>query len=117
MIMQVNTLKRLGAAALAAFGSVTLSGAAVAQTVSDEVRCVLLSNAVATTANNPRGRQIGASVGAYFMGRLDTRPPAQVKAAIAGQKKRIVQSEATSAMNACVARAGRAEAQLRALAK
>jgi hypothetical protein len=113
--MKLNAILMLSAAMCA---SVTVSSAAHAQSLSDEVRCVLVSNAVAAGSNNPRGRQIGASVGAYFMGRLDARQPAQVKAAMAQQKqRRIAGSEAASLMNACTARAGRAEAELRNLAK
>jgi len=112
--MKLNAGKSLSAVI---FVAVTVSSGASAQTLSDEVRCVLVSNAVAAGSNNPRGRQIGASVGAYFMGRLDARQPAQVKAALAQQKKHIAGSEAAALMNACTARAGKAEAQLRSLAK
>jgi len=115
--MKLSGSTFLGAAALAVAGSTTMSGVASAQTVSDEVRCVMLSNALAGGSSNPRGRQIGASVGAYFMGRLDARSPAQVKAALAAQKRQVPSAQATSIMNACVTRASRAEAQLRALAK
>lgn len=117
MIMKLNAIKRLGVAALAISASMAVSSVASAQTVSDEVRCVMLSNALANGSTNPRGRQIGASVGAYFMGRLDARQPDQVKAALAGQKRRIAASQAPALMEACTARAGRAEARLRALAK
>ena len=115
--MKQNAVRPLGVATLAILASLAISGAAGAQTVSDEVRCVMISNAMATGSNDPRGRQIAASVGAYFMGRLDARQPAQVKAAIAEQKRRVATSEVATAMSACVARASRAEAQLRVLAK
>jgi hypothetical protein len=94
-----------------------VSTASHAQSVTDEVRCVLLSNALASGTDNPRGRQVGASVGAYFMGRLDARPPAQVKAAVAAQKRRVTAAAAAASMNACAARATQAESRLRALAK
>ena len=90
---------------------------AKAQSVTDEVRCVLLSNALATGSDNARGRQVGASVGSYFMGRLDARPPAEVKAAIVAQKRRVTAAVAAKSMNACAERAAKAEARLRALAK
>jgi hypothetical protein len=115
--MNLKRLARWSAAGLAVLGSATMAGSAGAQTVSDEVRCVMLSNALASGSNNPRGRQIGASVGSYFMGRLDARQPAQVKAALAAQKRQVPSAQAATMMNACVARASRAEAQLRALAK
>ena len=115
--MKLNRATYLGAAALALVSSATMPGVASAQTVSDEVRCVMLSNALASGSSNPRGRQIGASVGAYFMGRLDARQPAQVKAALAAQKRQVPSAQAATMMNACVTRASRAEAQLRALAK
>jgi hypothetical protein len=110
-------VRRRNLPTLAIFALLAMSSVGNAQTVSDEVRCVMVSNALATGSKDPRGRQIGASVGAYFMGRLDARQPAQVKAALARQKRRVVASEAVASMNACAARAGRAEAQLRALAK
>lgn len=115
--MKTAFVQRICAAGLAIVASTAVSPPARAQTVTDEVRCVLLSNALAAGSNNPRGRQVGASVGSYFMGRLDAREPAEVKAAIAGQNKRLPASQAASMMNACAARATRAEAQLRALAK
>lgn len=115
--MSRYAVRRPDLATLAIFVSIVMSSASNAQTVSDEVRCVMVSNALATGSKDPRGRQIGASVGAYFMGRLDARQPAQVKAALARQKRQVAASEAVASMNACAARAGRAEAQLRALAK
>ncbi|MCU6454717.1 hypothetical protein LPN01_11580 [Sphingomonas sp. A2-49] len=115
--MNGTNTTRLGAWALTAAMTLAFAGTAQAQTINDEVRCVLLSNAMASGADNPRGRQIGASVGAYFMGRLDARPPADVKAAIAGQKRKMKAAAAATAMNACVARAGRSEARLRDLAR
>jgi hypothetical protein len=115
--MKINDVINLGAGALAVLASVATPGIAGAQTVSDEVRCVMLSNALASGSNNPRGRQIGASVGAYFMGRLDARRPAEIKAALAAQKRQVSSAQAATMMNACVMRASRAETHLRALAK
>ncbi|WP_242137076.1 hypothetical protein [Sphingomonas sp. TREG-RG-20F-R18-01] len=115
--MKPNYVPRRAAIAYSILAAVGLSGSAHAQTVVDEVRCVLLSNALASKSTDAHGRQVGASVGSYFMGRLDSRDPAQVKAAIAGQNRKIVAAQAASQMNACAARASRAEARLRALAK
>ena len=115
--MTITIKTGIGALALAAALPLAFATTAQAQTINDEVRCVLLSNAMASGADNARGRQIGAAVGSYFMGRLDARPPAQVKAAIAGQKRQIKAAAAATAMNACAARASRAEARLRELAK
>lgn len=114
--MKLNVTAHLNAAALAILAALVPSTAG-AQTIADEVRCVMLSNALATGSSNPRGRQIGASVGSYFMGRLDARAPAQVKAALAAQKRQVASAQAATMMDACVKRASRAEAQLRALAK
>jgi hypothetical protein len=96
---------------------ITLPTMTCAQTVSQEVQCVLVSNALATGSSNPKGRQIGASVGAYFMGRLDMRQTSQVKSALSIQKRQVPASKIGAIMNACTARAGRAEAKLRALTK
>ena len=97
--------------------AMAVSAPAGAQTVTDEVRCVLLSNAFAAGSKDPHARQVGASVGSYFMGRLEARQSSQVKAAMAGQNKQMPANQAVSAMNACAARATQAEARLRALAK
>lgn len=105
------------AAAFIAMSATAISSPAGAQTIADEVRCVLLSNALTAGSKDAHARQVGASVGSYFMGRLDTRPSAQVKAALAAQNKQMASSQAVSTMNACAARATRAEAQLRMLAK
>ena len=115
VIMKRIVICRAGA--LAVCLSVVVPTAAGAQSVTDEARCVLLSNALATGSDNPRGRQVGASVGAYFLGRLDMRPSAQVKAALAAQKRRVTATAAVTSMNACAARATEAEKRLRALAK
>lgn len=112
-----NAVARVCAIMLTIAAPMATCGTAQAQTVGDEVRCVLLSNAVASKTGDERRRQVGAAVASYFMGRLDVRPPAQVKAAIAAQKQNITAAAAAAAMNACVARANQAEARLRALAK
>jgi hypothetical protein len=113
--MKVIAIKLLGAAGAIICGAITVP--AGAQTIMDEVRCVALSNALATGSDNARARLVGASVSAYFLGRLDARPRDQVKAAVAAQKRPIGPSEATAAMKACAARAARAQAQLYALTK
>jgi hypothetical protein len=116
--MKQTSIELCSVGALAACLSMFMMPTAVgAQTVTDEVRCVLLSNALASGSDNPRGRQVGASVGAYFLGRLDMRPPAEVKAAIATQKRRVTAKNAVTSMNACAARATQAENRLRTLAK
>lgn len=117
MIVNLNAISCICAVALAATAPMAIATDAHAQTVTDEVRCVLLSNALASGAKNAQGRQVGASVGSYFMGRLDARQPAQVKAAIDAQKKSMPASAAATLMNACAARASRAETRLRNLAK
>jgi hypothetical protein len=115
--MTSKSLNLLGSAALVAVAAMGFPASASAQTVNDEIRCVMVSNALVAGSKNPRGRQIGASVGAYFMGRLDFRPPAQVKAALVRQNRRIPGKEAEAVMNACAVRATKAEARLRSLAK
>jgi len=115
--MTLRSLNLLGSAALVVVAAIGLPASASAQTVNDEIRCVMVSNALVAGSKNPRGRQIGASVGAYFMGRLDSRPPIQVKAALVRQNRRLSGKEAEAIMNACAVRATKAEARLRSLAK
>ena len=88
---------------------------AQAQTVADDARCLFLSNAFASGAKNPESRQAAASAGAFFLGRLQGRAaPAAIRSAF-NQNSTLKIAQAGPIMNACVARAARADAEMRAL--
>jgi len=91
------------------------AASAPAQTVADDARCLFLSNAFAAQATDPGRRQLATSTGAFFLGRLEGRAsPTAVKSAF-NQNGTLTIAQAKAMMNACVARASRADAQMRAL--
>jgi hypothetical protein len=100
---------------LAALAAAAMPVAASAQTITDDARCLFLSNAFASQATDPARRQLAVSTGAFFLGRLDGRAsPAAIRGAFnANGALTVVQAKAM--MNACVARASRADTQMRGL--
>jgi hypothetical protein len=100
---------------LAALAAATLSAQTSARTVTDDARCLFLSNAFATQATDPARRQLAVSTGAFFLGRLDGKAsPAAIRGAFnANGSLTVVQAKAM--MNACVARANLADTQMRSL--
>jgi len=106
--------ERFGLVPLALALAVTPAGAG-AQTVPDDARCLFLSNAFASQATDPARRQLAASTGAFFLGRLDGRAsPAAIRGAFNANGTLTV-AQAKAMMNACVARAARSDSQMRAL--
>jgi hypothetical protein len=88
---------------------------ASAQSVTDDAKCLFLSNAFASQATDPSNRQLATSTGAFFLGRLDGRAsPAILKSAFNANGTLTV-AQAKTMMNACVARASRADAQIRSI--
>ena len=92
--------------------------AATAQTVNDDVRCLLLSASFARVAKDENTRRGAAMTGAFYLGRVDGRisKPA-LAAAIRAQGKGLPAKEAAAAMQACAARATAAEQQVSAAQK
>jgi hypothetical protein len=106
----MKLLPLLIAAALAA-----LPQSGRTQGVADDARCLFLSNAFASQATDPGNRQLAISTGAFFLGRLDGRAtPAAIRSAFNANRALTV-AQAKTMMNACVARASRADTQMRAV--
>lgn len=93
------------ATAIAGFGA-----AASAQSLPDDTRCFLLSNAFAKQATDPKARQIAVAAVTFYLGRLDAKADAN---AIADSVKReghsIDPKQSGPMMSACAQRMGRAE--------
>jgi hypothetical protein len=91
---------------------------ASAQTVSEDVRCMLLSNIFAKGASDEKVRN-GASLNlAFYIGRLDGRAdPQGIASAMRTQASSIDQKTAGPAMDACASRLARASQSIQALGK
>ena len=91
---------------------------ATAQTVNDDVRCVLLSAGFARMTKDQNSRRAAAMTGAFFLGRLSGRLSGDaLTAAIRAQGRGLPEKQAETAMRACAGRAAAAEAQLSAAAR
>jgi hypothetical protein len=92
-----------------------LISSAHAQTVPDDVRCLLLSNIFAKQGGDERGRQAAAQSLLFFAGRLDARANAQtITAAMRAQRPAVDAKTASTAMAACASRVQRAQQMLQA---
>lgn len=88
---------------------------ASAQTVTDDVRCLMLSNLFTRAATEDRAKQVARQSLAFYMGRLDGRAsPQALAAAMRAQAPTIDPRAAGPAMNACAARMARAQQALEA---
>lgn len=90
------------AAILAVIG---LAAPASAQTVPDDVRCLLLSNATSKVASDDRAKAIASEALLFFVGRVDGRASDPVIInTMREQVPTIDPKKAGTEMNACVAR-------------
>jgi hypothetical protein len=88
---------------------------ASAQTVPEDVRCLMLSNLFAKAAANDQAKQLAGKSLAFYLGRLDGRAtPEALAAAMRAQAPTIDPKGAGPAMNACAARLARAEQSVQA---
>lgn len=75
---------------------------AVAQSVDQDVRCILAGNAFGLAEKDPAKKQLALATGLFFAGRADARlTPAQLKAQVAVQGKALTTSNAAETMTAC----------------
>lgn len=89
-----------------------------AQSVPDDVRCLLLSNGFAKSAKEERAKQIAAETLIFYVGRLDGRAASQVITdAMRGQASSIDPKTAGPEMTACAARVARAKQAIQALGR
>ena len=88
---------------LTAAGSLALIGAPGLAQSSGDVRCLLLSNAFAQSANTDEAKKAGQTGALFFLGRIDGRwNDAQLRAAIAAHQKTIKPATAGPEMQACM---------------
>ena len=93
--------------------SILVVSPAHAQTVNDDVRCLVVTSAVGEQAENEPTRKVANLTAAFYMGRLDGRVPATVAAALKSQPA-VAGTAALGIFKACAARAQVAQARLRA---
>lgn len=101
--------------ALAAAVLAAAPWSASAQTVVDDTRCLLLSNTFAARASQASQRQIAESTGAFFLGKLDGKVSAAAVRSTLAQDRSLKTAQAITLMDACVSRARRADASMRAM--
>lgn len=88
--------------ALAAIG---LATPVAAQSVDDDVRCLLASNAVARAEKEADKRQLAAVTSAFYLGRLDARiSNDQLKSMVVAQAKIMTGQNVGPLINNCVKR-------------
>ena len=91
---------------------------ASAQTVPDDVRCMLLSNMFATGARDEKARNVAAQSLGFYIGRLDGRAdPQGIVTAKRAQPSSIDPKTAGPAMDVCASRLARAAQSIQALGK
>ncbi len=91
---------------------------ACAQTVPEDVRCMLLSNMFAKYASDEKVRNAAARSLVFYIGRLDGRADAQtIASAMRAQASSIDPKTSGPAMDACASRVARAAQSIQALAK
>lgn len=83
-----------------------------------DVRCLLLSNAFAKSANNDQAKQVAAQTLIFYVGRLDGRmAPAALEAAMRSQASSIDPKTAGPEMTACATRLARAQQTITTLGR
>jgi hypothetical protein len=97
---------------LIAVGLLLLGAAtpAAAETIQEDVRCILLSGMFIKAAKDEKGQQIARLTGAFYLGRIEGRADAKVLAeALRTESKAIDGKTAGTLMDACAAKLGHAQ--------
>lgn len=98
--------------------AVSTSRAADAQSLNDDVRCMLVSSGFARMAKDDNSRRASAMTGAFYLGRINQQAQGpKLSAAIRAQGNGIPAKEAETVMRACAARATAAQDQMTAAVK
>ena len=106
--MRTERAGRAGALLCGAL-SLALPATAAAQTIGDDVRCMLLGNGYARLAKDENTRRAAAMTGAFFLGRLSGHlGDSALAAAIRAQGTGLPGKEAEPLMRACAVRAAAA---------
>ena len=86
-----------------------LASPASAQSIGDDVRCVMLGNAFAKVGGDDRQKGVAARAMLFYVGRLDSRANEQaITAAIRAQRTTMDPKTAGAEMTACAVRMQRA---------
>jgi hypothetical protein len=81
---------------------VSLAAPLAAQSVDDDVRCLLASNFFRRAEKNPAQQQVAAASSAFYLGRLDARiSTQQLKTALLTQAKAMTAASVGPTMNGC----------------
>lgn len=89
---------------------------ASAQSVPDDVRCLLLSNVFGKAGNNEKAKEVASETMVFYIGRLDSRSDDQaITRAMRAQAPTIDAKTAGQEMNACVTRVTRAKQRIQTL--
>lgn len=95
--MNIIRILGLGAAAL-----LVVAGAPVAAQSASDVRCVLVSNVFMNApGQDAKAKRIAEAAAYYYLGRLDRFPPAQLRAALATERKALTPAMLAQTMNGC----------------
>lgn len=95
-------MKRNPIAAALLAPALAIVAPAQAETVQDDIRCVLLSGIFIKSAKDEKGKQIAQLTGAFYLGRLDGRAaPAALTAALRAESKALDGKIAGPLMDAC----------------
>ena len=94
---------------------VGIASPACAQTVPQDVRCLLLSNIFAKGASDEKVRNAAAQSLAFYVGRLDGKDPQGISTAVRSQASSIDPKTSGPAMNACASRLALASKSIEAL--
>ncbi len=96
----------------------SLAFPARAETVQDDVRCILLSGIFIKQAKDEKGKQIARLTGAFYLGRIDGRADTQALTdLLSAQSKALDPKTAGPQMDACAAKLARAQAAMNTLGR
>ena len=84
-----------------ALAAATVPAAAEAQSVADDVRCLMVSNVFAKAATEAKAKQIAQSAKLFYGGRASQLSMGDLKEAMAAQQARIDAANAGETMKAC----------------
>lgn len=89
----------------AALAALAVAAPVAAQSVDNDVRCLLAANVFARAEKDAAKRQISMAASVFYLGRLDARiSNEQLKAAVLAQAKAMPASTLGPTMTACVKR-------------
>lgn len=98
--------------------AVGLAAPASAQSVQEDVRCILLSGAFAKAAKDEEGKQLARATGAFYLGRVNGRVDAKTLTDTMRTESKAIDPKAAGAMmEACAAKLGQAQKSMNDLGR